>query len=82
MKKEDLILGEIYRYDQSCIGCYGDESLLMTSSGIWSPIFNPAWSLKISPASEEDKAWYNACKKANTFIPKEKIVVEPIYEIY
>ena len=96
MKKEELIVGEIYRQDnfifEYCdhknntkgnIG-YGNYIYIICTDQYFvkqREVYNPSSHL-VKPATQKEKNWLNACIEANKFIPFDEVNQSINYEIY
>lgn len=89
LKLEDLVEGEIYyaEYDKNTWAVikafkkgFKNSSGCYFNSNNFSYYHSNSWSCKnnIRHATAKEKAWLNACIKANKFIPLSEIKEEPI----
>ena len=73
LKKEDLIEGEIYLYDNSHIIKYPEGIYITPESNNYQSCNSLLWSLKIKEATPEQKAHLNACIAADKYVDKPNI---------
>ena len=79
VKVGDLKVGDVIRYDNYHLCEYRGvkvDTFNLNTKG--ERVYSCSWDyvLKIKRATPDEVKWYNACKEANKFIPKEEVLKE------
>lgn len=69
----DLVKGEIYKYDKEIIAIYPRGGSLRAENANFNPNENWLWVLKIKPATSHEKKWLKTCIKADKFIQESEL---------